>query len=1432
MNPTSKKHLLLRIALVIGLGAVLLLGGVIFSSAIQTRIIKNITKGQFGEVGLEFDCESCSIDFFSKSIDCSGITLHHDGLLIFNSKSSYMEWQRLSPTQLIFEFQALQINEGELDVVRLNNWQNILQSSEPYNSDNSVESTLDIKLIINELELSNIRIHYSENETGLLEVDTCNVASLSFQNNSLRGRIQQITAATQIPLFQLSDGTSEFRVESCSGDFAWHHLSTWEFDGIRLQSNFADVSASTQPDGLNTEVMIEPEWSEFVQMVPDQYLHMLTPLNPMPCEPNILASVSNLGKEGMQWKIQLDGCEQWALATDYCVFDAGIQNQWKIQGSWNLSHLMRGLKRLGMRDDALGMTEMYFSYLTSEDLQIEWDFTAEEQRFNLINNRSPRQRITAIGQDSFALENPRSFRGTFRSISIPLQGFQSSPWSGDYELQWLDGPMNAGLNAQLTGQNESGETITVKLNGQSTSNATLIPEGSLEGQITIKTKELPIDLIATASWDSAGWSASGELGLSGLKDWTTQGDSTWQLFANASIRASGKTEKDWDFSFETRDINLLENGQPRAFKRLDFIGSRNDEELLLEWNSDISDGMAQFKNPQLAFNLDFNQGAQGLQSAFDEGLEMVVEGNIHRFKPIQLLANLPFQLDPHSKVKAKLNAQEASFEVDLPKVVGSDWEARQLNIRGTLDQGIWHSTAEMETLILSKDTLALGLRARISGSEQFEASIDWKRPHQANSGFIDFSFTAPWEETGELVLQNIEWPMMNQVFVLQGETGRMVWNTSDGSLELSPFRIASSDWSLLLHGQLSEAIGMDLNLHTQSATQEIQMNSESTTIGFESVDSWIHVCGSFLRPELESETSIIGLDWSNEHFGQIQLRFNGPLDHINTDMQVNWKDDAFASATAEVNLLQREVIAMDLEVEEFPLATLRFILPEETLGFEGTARGRIEGHGPWDAITLKGGLAVDSARIAVPYLGTEYEASGFVNITPSSIELNQWNIKDINGHQAKLNGTLCHDAFTKWDVDFGIDANEEAMTMIDLEPAIDQLFFGTALGQGDVNISGFGENLVIDAHLTAGEGTQFALPLDAVTDATYASFIRFESIHEIKPPRKPASEFSNVQMNLSIDVDPEAEARIIFDQNVGDEIIGRCEGHIDLTVDDFERLEMTGDLTVVEGAYYFTLQNLINKRFDILPGGTISWFGDPYEAEIDLSAIYQVRSSLEGLLPNVSDLPGAAQVQLSLSLEGSLLAPSIGFDIQIPDASSRIQSLVTEALTNEEELQRQAISLLVINQFISPDPFMATVGGFLNKEQSSELLVNQIGHWISQLSSTLDVGVDYSNDQSSGEQELALALSTQLLNDRMHIEGAVGAQGVGQLNPSGIQIQDFTISYDLDPEGHYQITGHSKSNRLMNNAFDGTTTQGVGIRMRREFDRWGDWRSAPNELVQ
>ena len=90
---------------------------------------------------------------------------------------------------------------------------------------------------------------------------------------------------------------------------------------------------------------------------------------------------------------------------------------------------------------------------------------------------------------------------------------------------------------------------------------------------------------------------------------------------------------------------------------------------------------------------------------------------------------------------------------------------------------------------------------------------------------------------------------------------------------------------------------------------------------------------------------------------------------------------------------------------------------------------------------------------------------------------------------------------------------------------------------------------------------------------------------------------------------------IYFDEIVGDEMKGKGNGHIKMYIDQFYDFYMFGDYEITEGSYLFTLRDFFNKKFLVKPGSSISWYGDPYDADIDIRAFYGLKASLYDIMP-------------------------------------------------------------------------------------------------------------------------------------------------------------------------------------------------------------------------
>ena len=150
-------------------------------------------------------------------------------------------------------------------------------------------------------------------------------------------------------------------------------------------------------------------------------------------------------------------------------------------------------------------------------------------------------------------------------------------------------------------------------------------------------------------------------------------------------------------------------------------------------------------------------------------------------------------------------------------------------------------------------------------------------------------------------------------------------------------------------------------------------------------------------------------------------------------------------------------------------------------------------------------------------------------------------------------------------------------------------------------------------------------------------------------------------------------AVLVFDQKTGDIMKGRGAGDIKMKLDNLSGFRMFGDFVIADGEYLFTLQNVINKKFNVSQGGSLSWSGDPYNAEIDITALYSVRTSLYDLMyPDTSDVyRRRVLVDCTMKMKDKLLSPRIEFGVDLPNSDESINTEVQNkiGIGNEHEIK-------------------------------------------------------------------------------------------------------------------------------------------------------------------
>lgn len=529
-----------------------------------------------------------------------------------------------------------------------------------------------------------------------------------------------------------------------------------------------------------------------------------------------------------------------------------------------------------------------------------------------------------------------------------------------------------------------------------------------------------------------------------------------------------------------------------------------------------------------------------------------------------------------------------------------------------------------------------------------------------------------------------------------------------------------------------------------------------------------------------------------------------------------------------------ENLDLNFKLHQAELNMFASYIDEHIDNIKGTAEANIDLKGNFKKPRLSGNVSLQNAAFKINYLNTTYKTNLCnINVSPDMISFDNVLFLDEKNNVATANGTIYHEWFKDLSIDIGLDAtNFMALNTTELE---NSLYYGKAFVTGFVNIGSYDKQMTIDAQIETDPNTVINIPLtdnQDIEENNFIEFVDFDDTSRVELAVKEDLDLSNLEMNFDMEITPDAQVRLIFDDQIGDVMRSVGTGNITLNINNDGDLNMFGNYVVIDGDYLFTLQNVINKRFDLEEGGTITWNGSPYDAEIDLTAVYRLRARLYDLLValDTSDVyKKRIPVDLKLRMQNAMMNPDITFDIGLPTADEDTKNKVKSVLyvsgkeENVQELNKQVFSLLVLNSFVAPQGAEAAYGhANVGATTSSELLSNQLSNMLSKISNDFDVGINYHPGDELSSQELELALSTQLFNDRLILDGNFGVADRNNVSSEAQNtnnlIGDISLEYKITKDGKLRAKAFNNSNQYSFQNVNSPYTQGLGLSYKEEYD--------------
>lgn len=498
--------------------------------------------------------------------------------------------------------------------------------------------------------------------------------------------------------------------------------------------------------------------------------------------------------------------------------------------------------------------------------------------------------------------------------------------------------------------------------------------------------------------------------------------------------------------------------------------------------------------------------------------------------------------------------------------------------------------------------------------------------------------------------------------------------------------------------------------------------------------------------------------------------------------------------------------------------------------------GKLNVVGAFKNINLIGKAKVDGS-VRLTALNTTYALRGdSVYFLPDEIRFCNDTIYDRHNNIGIMTGGLHHHNFSNWTYDINVEAQN--LLSYDTHSFDGESFYGTAYTTGTCKIRGGSGEVTIDVNATPERNS--ILVYNAADNGALSSqdYIQWRT-NEVKDSVDVDDDENknnlvdigtNIKLNFLINCTPNATLKILMDEKTGDYIQLNGEGVLRATYFNKGTFDLYGNYYVDHGMYKLTIQNIIKKDFEFLSGGSIAFGGDPYNATLDLSALYVLNSvSLADLNIGNSFSNNNVRVNCLMNITGTPESPKVSFSLDMPTLSNDAKQMVYSLLNAEEETNQQVLYLLAVGRFYaqndnnngaSTQQFSQTslaMQSFLSgtiSQQINSLLSSVINNNNWNFGANISTGTDgFYNAEYEG------ILSGKLLNNRLLLNGQFGYRD--NPNTTNNFIGDFDMKYLLFPNGSLAINVYNKTNDryFTRNSLN---TQGLGLIMKTDFTRMSD----------
>ena len=508
-----------------------------------------------------------------------------------------------------------------------------------------------------------------------------------------------------------------------------------------------------------------------------------------------------------------------------------------------------------------------------------------------------------------------------------------------------------------------------------------------------------------------------------------------------------------------------------------------------------------------------------------------------------------------------------------------------------------------------------------------------------------------------------------------------------------------------------------------------------------------------------------------------------------------------------------------LELDDMPLSIVNGFMPDQLLGFEGSASGTLSVSGPLSKLMMNGNLLFSNGYlVSAPYGMRMRFGDKPLQMKNSQLLLDDFtlyaNNSSTQGRPLTINGRV--DFYGKGDDAVNLRINASNFQLVNAKQKKESVAYGKMYVNFFLRLRGNLDRLSLRGRLDVLGTTDLnyiLLDSPLSTDNQMDELVRFTDFSDTTQTVvvRPESDALDLDVQLKIDQGAHVRCALNAEQTNYVDLLGGGDLRMRMNADG---LNLIGRYTFNSGTMKYSLPVIPLKTFSLAQGSYVEFTGSPGNPTLNITATERNRASVtteDGQSRNVVFDCGVVITQ-TLENMGLMFTISAPEDMQL---QNELNSMSTE------QRGKLAVTMLTTGMYLAD----GNTSAFSMNSALSSFLQNEINNITAGALKTVDLQVGLDNTTDAAGQthtDYSFSFSKRFWNNRLSVQlGGKVSSGAEVEGRQQSFFDNVTMEYRLSPTGNQYVKLFYNQN--VYDWLEGYTGEyGGGYLYKRKLDRLTD----------